>query len=386
MCERARIAVSVMTSVAVLTLAGAGGLPGRSAARGQDARDVAGQSPPLVDFVTQIKPIFESRCVECHGGASKKGGLRLDRRVDVFPGDDPEEWTVVPGEPEKSELFTRISLPADDFDIMPAEGDPLTTEQIALIRRWIEEGAVWPASADAVDPEDTRIILRELTEEEQAAIARSVVRLEARGAIVLPIANDTSAISVNFSLLGADVSDDDLRLLRDLEPVLCWLNLARTNVTDEGVHLLRHFAELRRLHLQSTAITDRAARSLAGLEHLHYLNLYGTRVGDEGLKSLESMKSLRRLYLWQTPVTMDGVARLRLALPELEVDTGDYALVAPPPAEEPANPAALPADATCCEKALATGATCDHPCCVEAAAKGEVCLKCNPSGVIRGKQ
>jgi mono/diheme cytochrome c family protein len=99
-----------------------------------------------VDFQTQVRPIFAERCYECHGPKEQEGDLRLDQRARAFPANE-EYWVIRPGKPQDSELVKRIKLPKNDADVMPAEGDPLTSEQIALIERWIAEGAHWPESA-----------------------------------------------------------------------------------------------------------------------------------------------------------------------------------------------------------------------------------------------
>lgn len=107
-----------------------------------DPTPVVDSAPPPVDFVTQIQPIFEASCYKCHGPEKARGRLRLDAREFVFSGDNP---TIVPGEPENSETYQRVILPVGHEDVMPEKGDHLTPEQTELIRRWIEEGAEWPA-------------------------------------------------------------------------------------------------------------------------------------------------------------------------------------------------------------------------------------------------
>ncbi|MCL4211398.1 MAG: hypothetical protein KJZ68_12145 [Phycisphaerales bacterium] len=333
-------------------------------------------SPDKVDFVTQIRPIFESRCIECHGERVKKGGLRLDRRSQVFHAGGPDKWAIRPGDPAGSAVFERISLPADDLDIMPAEGDPLTPAQIDLIRRWIEEGAEWPEDAPEQGKEDARVVIPPLTTAEQAAEAAAIERLRQRGVLAQRIASDTSALYVNFSLLGKELTGDDLTLLAGLEPTLAWLNLGRTPVKDEWLSHLPRFRQLRRIHLQQSGVTDEGLRHLAPLEELRYLNLYGTNVTDAGLAHLRKLAKLRNLYLWRTGVTEEDVSALQAVLPELRIDTGRGTLVTP--VETAAESAQR--ELTCCEKAKAAGKECDHPCCIEAAKKGEVCLKCNPKG------
>lgn len=92
-------------------------------------------------FVNEVFPIFETRCHDCHGPTKQKADLRLDFAAGGLYGG---EGLLVPGSPESSELVRRISLPADDFDIMPAKGDPLSSAQIEAIRRWVTVGAPWP--------------------------------------------------------------------------------------------------------------------------------------------------------------------------------------------------------------------------------------------------
>jgi uncharacterized membrane protein/mono/diheme cytochrome c family protein len=89
----------------------------------------------------QVQLIFQERCIECHGPEKRKGRLRLDVPDD---GLEAEDGPVVPGSPDESLLVELISLPAEDLDIMPAKGDPLSDEQIELIRDWIADGAQWP--------------------------------------------------------------------------------------------------------------------------------------------------------------------------------------------------------------------------------------------------
>lgn len=94
-------------------------------------------------FTEHVLPVFVARCYECHGEKKQKGGLRLDRADGGLYGD---AGLIVPGVPDDSALVQSISLPADDLDIMPAKGDPLSAEEIDAIRRWIVAGAPMPGA------------------------------------------------------------------------------------------------------------------------------------------------------------------------------------------------------------------------------------------------
>jgi len=92
-----------------------------------------------VDFARDVYPIFRRSCIECHGPEKQKAELRLDQRTSTL-----ESGSIEVGRPGDSELLRRILLPRGHDDVMPAIGDPLSKRQIATIRRWIQQGAVWP--------------------------------------------------------------------------------------------------------------------------------------------------------------------------------------------------------------------------------------------------
>ncbi len=86
-----------------------------------------------------VLAMLEARCVDCHGASKQKGRLRLDTAEGIA-------GTLTQGDPAQSELFRRISLPADDFDIMPPEGEVLSDEEVLAVMRWIRDGAVLPTA------------------------------------------------------------------------------------------------------------------------------------------------------------------------------------------------------------------------------------------------
>lgn len=98
-----------------------------------------------IDFATQIQPILSENCYACHGPdeAKVEGGLHLHTREKAIRGGDTGK-TIVPGDPDASELFKRI-IHSDPTEFMPPpdKKKPLSSEQIALLRQWIAEGAEW---------------------------------------------------------------------------------------------------------------------------------------------------------------------------------------------------------------------------------------------------
>lgn len=356
---------SARRPLAILTLAALAAAP---LARAQDAGATPAAPAPegtekvnteKVDFEKQIRPLLRDHCVKCHGADKQKGDLRLDLRRFVFQGEG--EDPIVPGKPDESVLIELIELPADDPDVMPAEGEKLSAAQIALLRQWISEGAEWPEASDkALEEREARRKLREnielpaLDEAGTQREAKAFEALRALGGLVQRVAANTLAVDVNLSLLGTRADDAALAALDGLEPTLVWLNLARTKVSDEGLARLAKFPHLRRLNLANTSIGDAGLAHLSGLAQLEYLNLYGTQVGDAGLSHLATLPRLEKLYLWQTAVTEAGAKALGEKLVGTRIDLGREAeamleAVAKAKAEAEAQKAAAnePMNSTC---------------------------------------
>lgn len=95
------------------------------------------------DLTLEVRTIFAHNCNNCHGEAKKKGGLRLDSREAIFAGGESGP-ILVPGQSGKSELIRRVTLPAGHKDVMPSKGKLLNTQQIEVLKVWIDRGAPWP--------------------------------------------------------------------------------------------------------------------------------------------------------------------------------------------------------------------------------------------------
>jgi hypothetical protein len=95
-----------------------------------------------VDFSRDIRPILNQNCSSCHGGVRQKGGVSFAFREDALGIGKSGNRTVVPGDPDGSELIRRITS-QDPETRMPYHGAALPAEQVALLRRWIAQGANW---------------------------------------------------------------------------------------------------------------------------------------------------------------------------------------------------------------------------------------------------
>ncbi|MFN0078636.1 MAG: c-type cytochrome domain-containing protein [Prosthecobacter sp.] len=107
-----------------------------------------------VDFVRDVRPIFEQHCYECHGEKKQKSGLRLDIKSLAIKGGDKHAPDIVAGKPTDSPLIHFITTDDED-EHMPPKGK-LSSAEIETLTRWINEGAVWPDGVDLAKLEDRR--------------------------------------------------------------------------------------------------------------------------------------------------------------------------------------------------------------------------------------
>lgn len=99
-------------------------------------------SSDSVHFSRDIRPILNQNCMHCHGGVRQKNGVSFLFREEALGAGKSGRRTIVPGKPDASELIARITS-SDPETRMPYHAPPLPPQQIALLRRWIKEGAKW---------------------------------------------------------------------------------------------------------------------------------------------------------------------------------------------------------------------------------------------------
>lgn len=94
-----------------------------------------------VDFMTEVKPIIEATCIGCHGAKDDKGGYRMHTKAEAFA----EDFYIVPGNAEDSDVYILTTLGEEDDDVMPPKkSGVLTLSQQETLKNWINQGAEWP--------------------------------------------------------------------------------------------------------------------------------------------------------------------------------------------------------------------------------------------------
>jgi mono/diheme cytochrome c family protein len=197
---------------------------------GQAAPDPAPLVAPAaraVDFTRDIEPIFAEHCHACHGPKKQKSDYRIDLRESAMKGGESGEPPILPGRSADSPLIHFVSGIDADLLMPPKKSDQarLTPEQIALLRAWIDQGAVWPesAAAKAKDPRDwwslkpiVRPPLPEIPGLQQTAIRNSIdafiaAKLEEKGLARSPEADRQTLVRrLYFDLIGLPPTADEV--------------------------------------------------------------------------------------------------------------------------------------------------------------------------------
>ena len=168
---------------------------------------------PKVDFATEVRTILVQHCYDCHGPDDREGGLRLSDQASVFNALPSGRTAVVPGDPASSELLRRVSS-HDPDQRMPPRGHGLSPAEVALIERWIHQGAGW---------DDTHWAFAPLEQPEPPAVSDTnwvrqpldhfvLARLEREGVTPNPEADAHTLVRrLYLDLLGLPPTPDQVR-------------------------------------------------------------------------------------------------------------------------------------------------------------------------------
>jgi len=246
---------------------------------------------------------------------------------------------IEPGNATASEMIKRLLLPVDNDDHMPPKEKPqLTEQQIALLHWWIDNNSVFTKKVKELNqPERIKPMLLALQKVEvikkpsfdvpavpvEKADDKIIAQLKQRGVIVLPVAQNSNYLLLNF-VTHPVIDKVDLELMQQIKKQVIWLKLDNTNIADSTLAAVAQLTSLTKLYLSHTGISDKGVSRLQALSNLVYLNLVETNITAQGLILLKNLNKLQSLYLYKTRVEKNDWNILKATFPKTLIDSGGY--------------------------------------------------------------
>ena len=296
--------------------------------------------PEANAYAAVVAPLLQEKCVSCHGSTKQKGKLRLDSPDFIQKGGKNGE-IVLAGKVADSELMRRLLLPkSDEKHMPPKEKNQLSEAEVKLLHWWIETGAAYDKKVkDLPQSEEIKPLLAALQKGETASTPevsiwpevkvpapdqQAIQALRDAGAVVIPLGQNNTLLSVNF-INVPDAKAKDLALLKPVAKQVVALRLSGVVVGDQDLKILAELPHLTKLYLDGTQVSDAGLSALKPAKYLSYLNLINTKVSKAGLAHLKGVTSLREVFVYQTAIkgNADWQA-LKGLLPKVNIDTGGY--------------------------------------------------------------
>ena len=262
-------------------------------------------------FAQRVAPIFEQKCVACHGEKKQKGALRLDSFAQLMRGGEGG-GVVKAGAPKASELFIRVTMDPTDEEFMPADSKPpLTPDEVKVLEVWIAAGASETALLSSIKgapalaaPQGPTVVLAPDWHPRALQIAQLEKTLGLR---LVPRSHvPTDGLVLRTASSPGRCDDAALAQLAAVADLIVEAELARTQITDAGLTSIAAFANLRTLDLTRTAVTSAGVGKLVVLQKLEAINLTSTAVDDAGVAPLRSVASLKNVWTFDTKVSPPG--------------------------------------------------------------------------------
>jgi len=279
------------------------------------------------DVVTRI---LDDKCVACHNPNKQKGQLLMTNLAELLKGGESGN-TLIPGDPEKSELIRRLHLPADDEEHMPPEGKtPLDETEIAVLERWVALGASDTLRLNQLERTEPLVgLIKGMMEPDPVEkwaklpkVADSTLQnLSSDYLTIKRMASNSDALSVDV-YLPPEYDSKSITELKRVANNIIELDLSGLPLGQQEIAMVASCINLEWLELDKTPITDTEIEKLSSLKNLVLLKVYETSITDKSAPIFKNLPNLKSLYLWETGVTETALNELKKEKSNLLIDNG----------------------------------------------------------------
>ena len=283
-------------------------------------------------YEDMIYPVFEEKCIACHNKKDAYGGLNMSKYENIIKGGN-SGLGIQKGNPYRSLIYKRVSMSQNEANFMPPAGTPLSFDQVAVLKWWIDNGAKLKTPLTKLRNDEN---IRSLVEENYKLDLREKSYIETLNLAPVDenklevfkeekyhwrfLDSEKSLLDVKF--IGKKITRNDIELLTKLKDNVIWLNLSNCQLKDELLSFLSQFPNLTRLRIQNNNLTDKCIIYTMDIKNLRELNIYGTQVTDASLNICSKMKNLEKIFLWNSKVTPLGIQKFKTQNPAIEIISG----------------------------------------------------------------
>ncbi|CAM3469923.1 c-type cytochrome domain-containing protein [Zobellia roscoffensis] len=283
-----------------------------------------------VIYADVVTTILDDKCVSCHNPNKKKGELLMTNLEELLKGGESGQ-TLIPGDPIKSQLISRLHLPTEDEEHMPPEGKaPLTQNEIEILERWVALGASDTLRFDQLPKSEPLVVLvKDLMEpkaeskwEKLPVVADSTLQNLASDYLTIErMAANSNALSVDV-YLPPEYAAEPIIALERIAANIVELDLSGLPIGTVEMDFVSKCQNLEWLEIDKTPVTDAEVKKLETLKNLRLLKVYETSITDKSIAVFKNAQSLKNLYIWKTDISQSALESFKNEKPGLSINYG----------------------------------------------------------------
>jgi hypothetical protein len=284
--------------------------------------EIASDSTATIYKLT-IAPIFERKCVSCHGLDKTKGDLQLNTPENISMGGESGDLI------EDGILLKTIHLPLEHESHMPPEGKlQLTDDEKSIIRLWVNSGGSFDLRLNELAKKDSLFALVSKYRDavnQKAALNFDLPALDefnSNYCSVNYLFNGSDEVEVNF-FQGSNYNRENLKKLEKIKSSIVNLNMQGMPLAKEDLDIILQFSNLQKLNLNSTKLDIASLEVLKSLTKLETVSISGIDFNaDELDKFLEGAK-FSSLNVWSQKADKKQLENVIAKYPKIDIIVGD---------------------------------------------------------------
>ena len=279
-------------------------------------------------YARAVAPILQQKCVGCHGANKVKGELLLNTPENILKGG--KNGSILTADKDKEAMmFERIHLDITHKKHRPPDGKvQLTTEEVAILSRWIKAGGDFKTKMNELAKTDTLFLLAnkyipaDNTKVEVKTGLPDLAEYNSNYCTVNYLYHGSDAIEVNF-FQGTFYSRDVLKKLEKLQDQVLRLNMQGMPLTNEDISIISQFNNVESINLNYTKLDLKTIEPLKQLKKLKLLSICGLNFTESELTNFLKGAAIANINIWSTVIGKTQLDKLVARYPKTKFTIGD---------------------------------------------------------------